>query len=809
MTSKPIRPNSKQMPQAANPLAPSCSEGLPAATRKNRTILVVDNDPLILAFMTDLLSAEGYSVITAEDGLNALDVLKTHIPDIIFVDLVMPLIDGKTLLRVMRHMDGLRDAYVVILSATVAEEPQDFVRMGADACIAKDSLDTLKRSILWVLDHPDAAHSRCRAGGIIGVEGLSERRITGELLRVNARLKRMLQSLSEGILETVNGKVVFANAKVLDIIHMKEEEVLGSYFSDLFGERHRATLKRMLNGKAGSAKKDVAEVPINLSGQRLVLSALSMGNNDSDAIIIINDVTTEVEATEALERSYAQMTEMIACNRDAMVIVNRAGKIQFANPAAAELLSAGDNSVIGTEFDFPMSQDERIEMDLIDSSGNPRVAEMRVAEVTYQNEKVYLASLRDITQRKEMEENLKRANEMILRQQKAVIEEERLRVLLQLAGATSHELSQPLTTLLGHIELLMRDPELPDALAKRIEKIQASGDRISAIVRKMRSMRRYQTTPYVDGATIVDLNQKANLLLVQDAGETYAFIQEFLQGKDPIQLYQAKNISEALTVLEQKKIDLLMTDNNLKDGSAIELMDVLGERELDLPVVVISRSGDELMATRVIQAGAADYLPMESISPDTLYRSVVKALDKAHLHTELKEATEKLAQMATVDDLTGLYNRRYAMEALANEMERAKRYHTPLALCMMDLDHFKKVNDHHGHAAGDAVLSKTGDILKEGKRRSDIACRYGGEEFMLILPSTGKDGAIQLCERLREQVAAHRFKLDNGTVRITISTGISQYRSESDRDSSDLLEKADRALYQAKEAGRNRVTWAS
>jgi len=796
-----------KVPEEAIPVTTHAHRKPRRGVKKSRTVLVVDNDPLILAFMKDILSQEGYSVLTAQDGLDALDVLKNKAPDVIFMDLVMPLIDGKTLLRVLRHMEILRNTYVVVLSATVAEEEQNFVQMGANACIAKGSLDALTHDVLWVLDHPDEAQSRCRTGHVIGIDGVYKRCITGELLTANARLKRMLQTLTEGILETVNGNVVYANNKALELIQKKEEAVLGGPFSLLFGEKHRLDLEQILNGQHDGTAAGAKQFPLTLNNQRLLLSRLPMGDKRNDVIVIINDVTEEMKAKEARERSYAQMREMIARNRDAMVIVGREGKVQFANPAATELLNATGDSIIGTEFGFPMSQDERIEMDLIDSTGHPRVAEMRVAELTYQDEKVYLASLRDITQRKEMEENLKKAKEMILRQQKAVVEEARLRVLLQMAGATAHELSQPLTTLLGHVELLMDDPQLPESVANRLEKIQASGKRISTIVRKIRTMRRYQTMAYADGATIVDLGQKTNLLLIHDSGKAYALIEKTLEGEKPIQLYRAKTMSDALAILAHEDIDLILTDYDLGDGNALEFIETLKEQDGEPPVVVISRTKDELTATRVIQAGAADYLPINVIAPEVLYRTVSKALQKAQLNTELKEATKKLAEMATVDDLTGLFNRRYAMEALAQEMERTRRYHTPLAICMMDLDHFKEVNDQHGHAAGDAVLSKIGEFLKEGKRQSDIACRYGGEEFLLILPNTERKGAIQLCERLRERVAEHHFELEGGTTCITISIGLSQYNENTDQSLGELLKRADNGLYRAKEAGRNRVTW--
>ena len=133
-----------------------------------------------------------------------------------------------------------------------------------------------------------------------------------------------------------------------------------------------------------------------------------------------------------------------------------------------------------------------------------------------------------------------------------------------------------------------------------------------------------------------------------------------------------------------------------------------------------------------------------------------------------------MAEMATRDELTGLYNRRYFMETLQREVAKAKRYETKLTLCVIDLDHFKNVNDSYGHSAGDSVLSGIGRLLTKDARESDLACRYGGEEFVLILPGTDLEGARNVCERLRKRVEEARFEYDTAKIKITVSIGVTQ-----------------------------------
>jgi diguanylate cyclase (GGDEF)-like protein len=163
-------------------------------------------------------------------------------------------------------------------------------------------------------------------------------------------------------------------------------------------------------------------------------------------------------------------------------------------------------------------------------------------------------------------------------------------------------------------------------------------------------------------------------------------------------------------------------------------------------------------------------------------------------------------RLAITDELTGLYNYRYLQQRLEDEIERARRFGRSVALLMIDADDFKQFNDTHGHIAGDRALAELGGVVRGQVREIDVVCRYGGEEFSVVLPETDEAGAFVVAEKVREAVAAHSFADVDG-VRghaLTISIGVAAYPgSSSDRD--ELLRQADEALYQAKSHGRNRV----
>jgi diguanylate cyclase (GGDEF)-like protein len=177
---------------------------------------------------------------------------------------------------------------------------------------------------------------------------------------------------------------------------------------------------------------------------------------------------------------------------------------------------------------------------------------------------------------------------------------------------------------------------------------------------------------------------------------------------------------------------------------------------------------------------------------------------RSELLAELQAQAELLQQLARVDGLTGVANRRWLDLQLLRETERAHRFGHPLAVAMVDVDHFKAVNDGLSHAVGDAVLRQLAGLLRSGCRASDVVGRYGGEEFVLILVETTQAQALEACEKLRERVAAHAWGAVHPALPgLSVSIGVAGFDADAPQDN--LLERADQALYRAKNGGRNRV----
>jgi len=405
---------------------------------------------------------------------------------------------------------------------------------------------------------------------------------------------------------------------------------------------------------------------------------------------------------------------------------------------------------------------------------------------------------------KKTNNKLQVANEKILEQQEALIEEERVKVLLQMAGAKAHELNQPLAFLVEEIALIEKINDNPEKTVECINRMKVSGQKLSDIITNINTIHSSKPIPSnYDSTTLANLDREINILVVDGSNEILEMLKSFFVDQVFIKLSWAGNFKDSFAMLKLKKFDMIFLNHVLKEGTSIEYLRNVDKEGIETPVIVVTEHGDEMLASHVIQLGAYEYLPRSRINLDSLSRVLNNTLERASLRKEMETAHVKMAEMSTVDELTKLYNRRYFIEALDGEFERASRYEREMALLMLDLDYFKKVNDAYGHLAGDKVLSDIGEILKKHIRRTDLACRYGGEEFAVVLPNVGKDSIYPTYERFREMVSMQLFEYESKQFHVTVSIGIAF--SNDAESANDLLAHADQALYQAKELGRNRI----
>jgi diguanylate cyclase (GGDEF)-like protein len=223
-----------------------------------------------------------------------------------------------------------------------------------------------------------------------------------------------------------------------------------------------------------------------------------------------------------------------------------------------------------------------------------------------------------------------------------------------------------------------------------------------------------------------------------------------------------------------------------------------------LPVVLLTAKTDTDSRVSGLRIGADDYVCKPFDERELLAR-VNNLLRIKRMHDHVSNAKQRLATLAVQDELTQLYNYRYLHSRLNEEFKRAERYREPLACVMIDIDHFKHVNDRRGHDVGDDVLREVALRLTQAVREIDVVARYGGEEFLLVLPSTNFSGALSVADRVWRAIGNSPIALQARSENVTASMGVAVYPSRDIKNKDQLLKAADRALYQAKNEGRDRI----
>jgi diguanylate cyclase (GGDEF)-like protein len=290
------------------------------------------------------------------------------------------------------------------------------------------------------------------------------------------------------------------------------------------------------------------------------------------------------------------------------------------------------------------------------------------------------------------------------------------------------------------------------------------------------------------------------------------------------QVYEANDLEAATELAKRCRPDVIILESILPFGhvrqEAVMSMRHLLRFQTEQAFVILAREEDQSAAVYALQEGASDYLLFDQVQHDPicLYRSIKNAVQRKQLEREFARTVELLRQrnselemlnqqlwkLSHTDELTGYFNRRHIVSRMEEEISRSLRYEMALSVVLADIDHFKRINDTFGHLAGDRALQTIADLFRSKLRESDLIGRFGGEEFLLILPHTDMSGAEAFCHRLRDHVEKHPLQLGDQSVTMTSSFGVATLSPELDT-SQKLLRIADRNLYRAKYLGRNRV----
>lgn len=288
------------------------------------------------------------------------------------------------------------------------------------------------------------------------------------------------------------------------------------------------------------------------------------------------------------------------------------------------------------------------------------------------------------------------------------------------------------------------------------------------------------------------MNKKKTVLIIDDNNDNLKVAASLL-NKENLNILMVRTGDDGIKAAIVKKPDIILLDIQMPELDGFKVAEILKEEPVtkEIPIIFMTAKNDDESIERAFQYGAVDYI----IKP-------VKKIDiisRVNIHLKMAEMIQELRLAVDTDGLTKLFNHRKIIEILNDEIRRAKRYKSNLSVLMMDIDFFKKVNDSYGHRFGDTVLEKISQCITETIRDTDLAGRYGGEEFLVVFPGVDEEEAKQGAERIRRNI--EKVVFENG-FHTSVSGGVIQFFDES---AGELIEKADRRLYCAKNGGRNRI----
>jgi len=267
--------------------------------------------------------------------------------------------------------------------------------------------------------------------------------------------------------------------------------------------------------------------------------------------------------------------------------------------------------------------------------------------------------------------------------------------------------------------------------------------------------------------------------------------------------------SEALEASAKSRFDLIVTGIALGEEDGLRLCSQFRSREAtrNVPILLVLDDADMKRLAKGLELGVTDYV-IRPVDRNELAARVRTQVRRRRYHDRLRSLLDRSVSLAFTDGLTGVYNRRYMNAHLDRKLMEIADSGKPVSVMLFDIDHFKAVNDTHGHAAGDAVLKAIAELVGRGVRETDLLSRYGGEEFVLVMPDTDTEIALKVADRLRAAVAEMRVGVGDIVLQVTISAGVAATLDPMETPDS-LLQQADAALYAAKQGGRNRVHGAN
>jgi diguanylate cyclase (GGDEF)-like protein/PAS domain S-box-containing protein len=761
------------------------------------TVLVVDDEPNLLRLNARLLKSAGYEVIEAETGERGLQLARSARPTLVLLDVMLPDISGLAVCSTIKSNPDIADIIVVLISsARIASAQQiEGYEAGADGYIARPipNRELLARlQALIRLKNTEIELKRTQ-------EELTRVRNT-ELVQTNAQLQLERDFIAAvlntaGVLVIVmdnQGHIVRFNRACEQLTGYSFQDVAGRFLWDflLLPEEIDPVRKVFEQLRAGEFPNQFENYWLARNGERRLIAWANtaiVGSTGS----VEHVIGTGVDITERRQFDETMRLQSAALESaaNAIVITDRRGQITWVNLAFTQLtgynyheaLNRTPNLLKSGQHDdsFYRALWETIlagrvwHGELINrhKDGSLYCEEMTITPVKNAAGEIthFVAIKQDISARKHADEALQKA--------------------LQ----DAQQVSERLGVMVGELERRAQEAALLNEMGDLLQTCNSAEEAYVVIGRYAD-----QIFPGVSGA-VGAMSPSRDLVEIVATWGNPQLGEEVFPASECWALRRGRLYTEEEGA--QMALCHHLPSPNPFGCLCLPLIaqgEAMGILHLQIP---------SSHSTSTLTSGKADYKLLAEARKQ-LAIGIAERISLALANLRLRET---LRDQASHDSLTGLYNRRFMQSVLEQETRRAARTATPLALIMLDIDHFKQFNDIHGHQAGDILLREMSSLLQHSVRTEDLVCRYGGEEFIVIMPGSNLANAIQRAEQLREKIKQLEIDIDADETQartVTISLGVAAL-SERVRTADKLLRAADDALYQAKAGGRDRVMGSS
>jgi diguanylate cyclase (GGDEF)-like protein len=378
------------------------------------------------------------------------------------------------------------------------------------------------------------------------------------------------------------------------------------------------------------------------------------------------------------------------------------------------------------------------------------------------------------------------------------LREERVQALI-------HDMSGSLTLLMNAMELY-RLPKNRQSPRELLVRLQEAGRQIH---RDVQSLETYLSAgrTWCSSAEEIPSSSSAAVLWLPERGQEER-VGAILTGElgPRGRVHVVRDLSGAMEQVQCHPYDLIVVGYHVEGGCGLQLVRAVHERAMCVPCVVITDNGRESIVAECLEARCMGYLSEGMIrEPDRLSRTFHRALVEGARWRQWESSLREMGEMAVTDSLTTVYNRHFIEHLLEMEIKRSERYGHPFCAALLDLDGFKAVNDRHGHHVGDRVLREMTDLLRRLVRSTDHIGRFGGDEFLIVLPQANPINGLRLCKRMIGRVSTHPFGGAHEELGVTLSVGLAHWKGGRGVTVARILEAADAALYEAKKSGKDRV----